>query len=161
MLWTTAMCSSNGESSLPRSLKFHDLQIGHYHKQVICFPPAMETFHSAPDSLLPSFSASHMLTASLELRQLLRLHCWGCLIGFLSNSQALPIFTWFFFFLSFLAISAWFYMLSHSDVSEETLFFHWQCFDFCQLSSVLTSGDPAALGQFRGGAANLPFPTVL
>lgn len=125
------------------------------------FPPAMETFHSGPDSLLPSFSASHMLTASSELRQLVRLHCGGCLIGFLSNSQTLPIFTWFFFFLSFLAISAWFYMLSHSDISEEILFFHWQCSVFCQLSSVLTSGDPAALGQFRGGAANLPFPTVL
>ena len=32
--------------------------------------------------------------------------------------------TWFFFFLSLLAISAWFYTLSHSDISEENLFFH-------------------------------------
>lgn len=103
------------------------------------FSPA-KTFHSGPISPPASLSASSMFAASLQLRQL----------------------TWFFFFLSLLAISAWFYTLSHSDISEENLLFYWQCSVLCQLSSVLTPLDPAALGQlFRGGAANLTFPTVL
>lgn len=62
------------------------------------FCPAKETFHSGPVCLLPSFSASHMLAASLELWQLLRIHCLGCLIGFLSNPQTPPILTGFFSF---------------------------------------------------------------
>lgn len=66
----------------------------------------------------------------------------------------------FFFFLRLPAISAWFYTISHSDNSEENLFFHCQRSVLRQLSSVLTSVDPATLGQFRGGAANLVFPTV-